>query len=93
MALSGHRAFGPDLTKIMGDTYDLARKELHDTGQLTSAHTAVLRHDGFGPTPLRLLSQPNDLVGVRLAEKSSDLGAQFVVDKRLSDDKGFAYAR
>lgn len=27
------QSFGPELTKIMGDAYDLARKELHDRGQ------------------------------------------------------------
>jgi len=27
------QSFEPELTKIMGDAYDLARKELHDRGQ------------------------------------------------------------
>ena len=27
------QSFAPDLTKIMSDAYDLARKELHDRGQ------------------------------------------------------------
>lgn len=27
------QSFGPELTKVMGDAYDLARKELHDRGQ------------------------------------------------------------
>jgi len=53
------QSFEPELTKVMGDAYDLARKELHDRGQplivqevIASRIIALARSGARDPTQI-----------------------------------------